>query len=52
MADYQELYLELMRATEQAIRTLIEAQRRYEELYLNSDDTPLSVLNEQSKSHT
>ena len=32
--DYREMYLTLMRATEQAIRLLIEAQRKCEELYL------------------
>ena len=44
MADYQEMYLELMRAAEQAIRILIEAQQRCEELYLNSEAPTLSVL--------
>ena len=33
-ADYKELYLNLFRATEQAINTLIEAQQRCEERYL------------------
>ncbi len=45
MPDYKELYLDLMRATEQAIRTLVEAQQDcedkilYEEHYRN-DETP------------
>lgn len=34
MADYQEMYLHLMRQTEQAVRILIAAQRDCEELYL------------------
>lgn len=34
MADYQEMYLHLMRETEKAIRILIAAQRDCEELYL------------------
>ena len=33
-ADYKELYLNLFRATERAINTLIEAQQRCEERYL------------------
>lgn len=44
MPDYKELYLKMMRASEQAIRILIEAQRECEERYL-ADDTPeLTVL--------
>ncbi|MGN1030706.1 MAG: hypothetical protein ACI4PQ_03800 [Butyricicoccaceae bacterium] len=39
MADYQEMYLELMRDTEKAIRILVEAQRKCEELYLVSEET-------------
>ena len=34
MEDYREMYLTLMRATEQVIRVLVEAQRKCEELYL------------------
>ena len=33
-ADYKEPYLNLFRATERAINTLIEAQQRCEERYL------------------
>lgn len=44
MPDYQEMYLTLFRATEQAIQTLIEAQRACEELYLNASSEPLTVL--------
>ena len=36
MPDYKELYLVLFRASEQAIRLLIEAQQRCEELYLGA----------------
>lgn len=32
--DYKELYLKLFRASEEAIRLLIAAQRECEELYL------------------
>lgn len=41
MVDYQEMYLTMMRATEQAIRILIEAQQKCEELYLSAgEDAP------------
>ncbi len=44
MPDYKEMYFKMMRASEQATRILIEAQRECEELYL-ADDTPdLTVL--------
>ena len=36
--DYKEPYLILMRATEQAIRTLTEAQLRCEELIIRDED--------------
>ncbi len=38
MPDYKEMYLTLFRASEDAINTLIEAQRRCEELYLASGE--------------
>ena len=31
--DYKEMYLKMVRASEQAIRILVEAQRECEELY-------------------
>ncbi|MBE6984601.1 MAG: hypothetical protein E7434_03095 [Ruminococcaceae bacterium] len=36
--DYKELYLKMMRASEEAIRLLIQAQQDCEELYLQSTD--------------
>ena len=39
MPDYKELYLKMMRASEDAIRILINAQQECEELYLQSADT-------------
>ncbi len=36
--DYKELYLKLFRATEAAIRLLVEAQRECEEAYLSACD--------------
>lgn len=38
MPDYKELYFSLMRETEKAIRTLIEAQQKCEELYLQQSE--------------
>ena len=34
--DYKQMYLELIRGTERAINTLIDAQRRCEELYISA----------------
>ena len=47
MPDYKEMYLTMMRATEQAIRILIEAQQTCEELYLSAEE-PEIVLPENS----
>ena len=44
MPDYKKMYLTLFRATEQAINTLIEAQREYEELYISDPETELRVI--------
>lgn len=44
MPDYQELYLKMMRASEQAIRTLIEAQQECEELYISGPEAELTVF--------
>jgi len=35
MPDYKEMYFRLMRATEDAIRTLINAQQECEEMFLS-----------------
>lgn len=44
MPDYKKMYLTLFRATEQAINTLIEAQRECEELYISEPETELRVI--------
>ena len=44
MPDYKEMYLTLMRETEKAIRTLTEAQRVCEELYLRDDGPALRLF--------
>ena len=36
--DYKEMYLTMVRASEEAIRRLVEAQRRCEEMYLSSGE--------------
>ena len=36
--DYKEMYLKMVRATEEAIRILIEAQQECEEMYLQEED--------------
>ena len=38
MADYKEMYLKMVRASEQAIRTLIKAQQECEEMYLSGSE--------------
>ena len=35
--DYKDMYLKLMRAAEDAIRILIEAQRECEEMYIEAE---------------
>lgn len=44
MPDYQELYVKLFRATEEAIQILIAAQRECEELYISSPGPDIKIL--------
>ena len=44
MSDYKEMYLKMARATEKAIRILIEVQQECEEMYLQEDGPELTVL--------
>ncbi|MEG1758661.1 MAG: hypothetical protein RR235_09430 [Oscillospiraceae bacterium] len=44
MPDYKEMYLTLLRASEQAINALIQAQRECEELYISQPEPDLKVL--------
>lgn len=44
MPDYKEMYLTMMRETERAINTLIEAQRQCEELYISSPEPDIRVI--------
>ncbi len=41
MPDYKELYLDMVRATEQAIRILAAAQCTCEERIINEEDRPI-----------
>ena len=38
MPDYKEMYLKMVRATEKAIRILVEAQQECEEMYLQAEE--------------
>ena len=42
MPDYKEMYLTMVRASEDAVNTLIRAQRKCEELYLSASRTRIS----------
>ena len=42
--NFKELYCKMMRASEEAIRILIEAQRECEEMYLNATEPMLEEL--------
>lgn len=44
MPDYKKMYLTLMRSTEKAINTLIDAQRECEEIYIETSDPELAVM--------
>ena len=39
MPDYKEMYLTMVRASENAINMLIEAQRKCEDLYLSDSES-------------
>ncbi len=48
--NYAEMYREMVRATESAIRTLIDAQRKCEEMYIQAGSpAPLIDLRERRK---
>ena len=44
MPDYKELYIKMMRASEQAIWILIKAQQKCEELYVSEPGAKLTVI--------
>ena len=49
--DYKEMYLKMMRASEKAIRILIDAQQECEEIYLYSEESHGSQ-SESTEQHT
>ena len=49
MPDYQEMYLTVLRASEKAIRILIEAQQKCEELYMSAEEPPIHLLPEKDE---
>jgi len=44
MSDYKELYLKMLRSSEEAINLLIAAQQACEELYINQPEMELKTL--------
>ena len=53
MPDYKEMYLTMLKASEQAIQFLIEAQQKCEEIYVFSPEPEFKmvlILTENKKS--
>lgn len=38
MSDYEEMYLTMLRASEEALRIIIEAQKKCEEMYISQEE--------------
>lgn len=38
MSDYEEMYLTMLRASEEALRIMIEAQKKCEEMYISNGE--------------
>lgn len=49
MPDYKEMYLMMVRETEKAIRTLIQAQRACKEMYLQDEGPVLRLFPERGE---
>lgn len=49
MADYKEMYLKMVRASEEAVNRIVAAQRECEELYLSSPEPELKVLKQKKR---
>lgn len=39
MSDYEEMYLTMLRASEEALRIIIEAQKKCEEMYIAQEES-------------
>ena len=44
MPDYKEMYLTMVRASEEAVNCLVAAQRKCEDLYLYSPEPEITLL--------
>ena len=44
MPDYKEMYLKMLRTSEQAVNILITAQRECEDRYISSPETVCKVV--------
>ena len=49
MPDYKEMYLKMMRATEEAINCLISAQRVCEEMYLQDPEHEIETFEKETE---
>jgi hypothetical protein len=38
MSDYEEMYLTMLRASEEALRIIIEAQKKCEDMYISQEE--------------
>lgn len=50
--DYKEMYLKMMRASEEAIRILIKAQQECEEMYVGGEAAELAALKQKEERET
>lgn len=50
--DYKEMYLKMMRASEEAIRILVKAQQECEEMYVSVEEPELIELCPDNKQGT
>ena len=39
MPDFEEMYYTLMRASEETLRIIIEAQKKYEDMYISQEES-------------
>lgn len=39
MPDYEEMYLTMLRASEEALRIIIEAQKKCEDMYISQEES-------------
>ncbi len=49
MADWKEMYLTMVRASEKAIRILIAAQQKCEDMYIEAEDDDEEEESDQKK---